>query len=131
MTEHPTVVLIHGAFAAFGLDEGESIAALDGAAPPVPARANLVVDEHGFGRLPEDDFAGHFAADVGPVKVRVMHAGRQSVSMSVFDGVMGTSAGPPSPTSTSRTASSPWTARPATAGRTASACLAQGVGKVR
>src|SRR5205823_3139757 len=42
--------------AAFGLDEGESIAALGGDAPPAPALANLIVDEQGFGRLPEDDF---------------------------------------------------------------------------
>jgi pimeloyl-ACP methyl ester carboxylesterase len=76
--------------AAFGLDEGESIAALGGDAPPAPALANLIVDEQGFGRLPEDDFAGHFAADVDPVKARVMHAAQQPVSMSVFEDVMGT-----------------------------------------
>jgi pimeloyl-ACP methyl ester carboxylesterase len=34
--------------AAFGLDEGESIAALGGNAPPAPALANLIVDEQGF-----------------------------------------------------------------------------------
>jgi pimeloyl-ACP methyl ester carboxylesterase len=76
--------------AAFGLDEGESIAALGGDAPPAPALANLIVDEQGFGRLPEDDFVGHFAADVDPVKARVMHAAQQPVSMSVFEDVMGT-----------------------------------------
>jgi pimeloyl-ACP methyl ester carboxylesterase len=54
--------------AAFGLDEGESLAALGGDAPPAPALANLIVDQQGFGRLPEDDFVGHFAADVDPVK---------------------------------------------------------------
>jgi pimeloyl-ACP methyl ester carboxylesterase len=58
--------------AAFGLDEGESIAALGGDAPPAPALANLIVDEQGFGRLPQDDFVSHFAADVDPVKARVM-----------------------------------------------------------
>jgi pimeloyl-ACP methyl ester carboxylesterase len=78
--------------AAFGLDEGESVATLGGDAPPAPALANLIVDEHGFGRLPEDDFVGHFAADVDPVKARVMHAAQQPVSMSVFDDVMGTPA---------------------------------------
>src|SRR4029450_13689666 len=31
--------------AGFGLDEGESIAALGGDAPPAPALANLIVDE--------------------------------------------------------------------------------------
>jgi pimeloyl-ACP methyl ester carboxylesterase len=78
--------------AAFGLDEGESIAALGGDAPPAPALANLIVDELGFGRLPQDDFVSHFAADVDPVKARVMHAAQQPVAMSVFDDVMGTPA---------------------------------------
>jgi pimeloyl-ACP methyl ester carboxylesterase len=78
--------------AAFGLDEGESIAALGGDAPPPPALANLIVDELGFGRLPQDDFVSHFAADVDPVKARVMHAAQQPVAMSVFDDVLGTPA---------------------------------------
>ena len=78
--------------AAFGLDEGESIAALGGDAPPAPALANLIVDEQGFGRLPQHDFVSHFAADVDPVKARVMHAAQQPVAMSVFDDVMGTPA---------------------------------------
>jgi pimeloyl-ACP methyl ester carboxylesterase len=78
--------------AAFGLDEGESIAALGGDAPPAPALANLIVDEQGFGRLPEDDFVSHFAADVDPVKAKVMHAAQQPVAMSVFEDVMGTPA---------------------------------------
>jgi len=78
--------------AGFGLDEGESIAALGGDAPPAPALANLIVDEKGFGRLPEDDFVSHFAADVDPVQARVMHAAQQPVAMSVFEDVMGTPA---------------------------------------
>lgn len=78
--------------AAFGLDEGESIAALGGDAPPAPALANLIVDEKGSGRLPEDDFVSHFAADVDPVQARVMHAAQQPVAMSVFEDVMGTPA---------------------------------------
>jgi pimeloyl-ACP methyl ester carboxylesterase len=78
--------------AGFGLDEGESIAAVGGDAPPAPALANLIVDEKGFGRLPEDDFVSHFAADVDPVQARVMHAAQQPVAMSVFEDVMGTPA---------------------------------------
>jgi pimeloyl-ACP methyl ester carboxylesterase len=78
--------------AGFGLDEGESIAALGGDAPPAPALANLIVDENGFGRLPEDDFVSHFAADVDPVQARVMHAAQQPVAISVFEDVMGTPA---------------------------------------
>jgi pimeloyl-ACP methyl ester carboxylesterase len=75
--------------AAFGLDAGESINAVGGDAPSPPALANLIVDEHGFGRLPEDDFVGHFAADVDPGRARVMHAAQQPVAMSVFGDVMG------------------------------------------
>jgi pimeloyl-ACP methyl ester carboxylesterase len=75
--------------AAFGLDQGESINALGGDAPSPPALANLIVDEQGFGRVPEDDFVGHFAADVDPGRARVMHAAQQPVAMSVFGDVMG------------------------------------------
>ena len=52
--------------AAFGLDEGESLGALLGGGPPTAALAHLAVDEQGFGWLPEEDFVGHFAADVEP-----------------------------------------------------------------
>jgi len=78
--------------AGFGLDEGETLAGLNAGYPPPPALANLTVDEKGFGRLPEDDFVGHFAADVAPAKAKVMHATQQPVAMSVFDDVMGTPA---------------------------------------
>src|SRR3954447_12304479 len=75
--------------AAFGLDEGESLGALLGGGPPTPSLAHLIVDEQGFGWLPEDDFVGHFAGDVDPVQARVMHAVQQPISMSAFDDVMG------------------------------------------
>jgi pimeloyl-ACP methyl ester carboxylesterase len=78
--------------AAFGLDEGETIAAAGANYPPPRATANLVVDEQGFGRLPEDDFVAHFAPDVDPVEARTMHAAQQPVSVSVFDDVMATPA---------------------------------------
>jgi pimeloyl-ACP methyl ester carboxylesterase len=78
--------------AAFGLDAGETITAVGADAPPPPALANLIADERGFGRLPEDDFVNHFAADVDPAKARVMHAAQQAVALSVFDDVMGTPA---------------------------------------
>ena len=58
--------------AAFGLDEGESIGALLDGGPPSPALAHLDIDERGFAWLPEDDFVNHFAADVDPVKAKVM-----------------------------------------------------------
>jgi pimeloyl-ACP methyl ester carboxylesterase len=75
--------------AAFGLDEGESLGALLGGGPPTPALAHLIVDEQGFSWLPEDDFVNHFAADVDPVKARVLHAVQQGLSMSTFEDVMG------------------------------------------
>src|SRR5713226_4079187 len=75
--------------AAFGLDEGESLGALLGSGPPAPALAHLIVDEHGFAWLPEEDFVAHFASDVDPVKARVMYAVQQALSMSTFEDVMG------------------------------------------
>jgi hypothetical protein len=75
--------------AAFALQEGESLGALLGGGPPQPALAHLIVDEHGFGWLPEADFVGHFAADVEPTKARVLCAVQQGLSMSTFEDVMG------------------------------------------
>jgi pimeloyl-ACP methyl ester carboxylesterase len=87
-TDAPNVVgLVY--IAAFGLDEGESLGALLGAGPPTPALAHLIVDDQGFGWLPEDDFVGHFAADVDPVKARVMYAVQQPIAMTTFEYVMG------------------------------------------
>jgi pimeloyl-ACP methyl ester carboxylesterase len=74
--------------AAFGLDEGESVGALLGDGPPTPALAHLEVDQ-GFGWLPEEDFVGHFAADVDPTEARVLHAVAQPLSMSTFEYTMG------------------------------------------
>jgi pimeloyl-ACP methyl ester carboxylesterase len=75
--------------AGFGLDEGESIGALLAQAPPTPALAHLDVDQQGFAWLPEDDFVGHFAADVDPVKARIMFAVQQPLTISALDDVMG------------------------------------------
>jgi pimeloyl-ACP methyl ester carboxylesterase len=72
-TDAPNVVgLVY--IAGFGLDEGESIGALLSQTPGGPALAHLDVDPQGFAWMPEDDFVGHFAADVDPVKARVMFA---------------------------------------------------------
>ncbi|MDH2416226.1 alpha/beta hydrolase [Nocardioides sp. CER19] len=75
--------------AAFGLDEGESIGALLGSGPPSAALAHLTPDEEGFGWLPEDDFVGHFAADVDPAQARIMYAVQQPIALSAFTDVMG------------------------------------------
>ncbi len=84
--------------AAFGLDQGESLGALLGGGPPTPALAHLIVDEQGFAWLPEDDFVGHFASDVDPLKARVLCAVQQGLSMSTFEDVMGVPAWKSHPT---------------------------------
>jgi pimeloyl-ACP methyl ester carboxylesterase len=87
-TDAPNVVgLVY--IAAFGLDEGESIGALLQGGPPTPALANIDVDSDGLGWIPEDDFLGHFAADIDPVKAKVMYAVQQPLSLSTFEDVMG------------------------------------------
>ena len=75
--------------AAFGLDQGETIGALLQAGPPTPALAHLNIDSQGFARLPEEDYVGHFAADIDPVKARVMYAVQQALSASTLEDVMG------------------------------------------
>jgi len=75
--------------AAFGLDEGESIGGLLAQAPAGPALAHLDVDQHRFAWLPEDDFINHFAADVEPVKAKVMFAVQQPLHWSALEEVMG------------------------------------------
>jgi len=75
--------------AAFGLDEGESIGGLLAQGPPTPALAHLDIDSQGFAWLPEDDFVGHFAADVDPAKARVMYAVQQPLAASTLEDVMG------------------------------------------
>jgi pimeloyl-ACP methyl ester carboxylesterase len=87
-TDAPNVAgLIY--IAAFGIDEGESLGALlsQGATPP--ALAHLFTDKQGFGWLPEGDYVNHFAADVDPVRARVMHATQQALAGSTFTDVMG------------------------------------------
>jgi pimeloyl-ACP methyl ester carboxylesterase len=89
-TDAPNVVgLVY--VAAFGLDEGESLGA--GLPDPPPAAiANLDIDEHGYAWLTEEDFVGHFAADVDPIKARVMHAVQQPLAVSALEEKMGTPA---------------------------------------
>ena len=86
-TDAPNVVgLVY--IAGFGLDEGESIGALLAQGPPTPALAHLDIDQQGFAWLPEDDFVNHFAADVDPVRARVMHAVQQPLAWSALEEVM-------------------------------------------
>jgi len=87
-TDAPNVVgLVY--IAGFGLDQGESIGALQAQGPPTPALEHLSIDQQGFAWLPEDDFVHHFAADVDPVKARVMYAVQQPLSATALGDVMG------------------------------------------
>jgi pimeloyl-ACP methyl ester carboxylesterase len=74
--------------AAFRIDEGESLGGLLSQGPPTPALAHQFVDEEGFAWLTEDDFVNHFAADVDPVKAKVLYAVQQPLSTSAFGDVM-------------------------------------------
>ncbi|MBJ7330309.1 MAG: alpha/beta hydrolase [Solirubrobacteraceae bacterium] len=75
--------------AAFGLDEGESIAGLLEGGEPTPALAHLDIDALGYAWLPEDDFVAHFAGDVDPAQARVMWAAQQPLHTSTLADVMG------------------------------------------
>ena len=87
-TDAPNVVgLVY--IAAFGLDEGESIGTLLSQGPPSPALAHLDIDQQGFAWLPKDDFVNHFAADVDPIKAKIMHAVQQPLAASSLGEVMG------------------------------------------
>jgi hypothetical protein len=86
--EAPNVVgLVY--IAAFGLDAGESIGVLLSQGPPTPALSHLDIDKQGFAWLPEDDFVNHFAADVDPVKAKVMYAVQQPLAGSALEEIMG------------------------------------------
>ena len=87
-TDAPNVIgLVY--IAAFGLDQGESIGQLLAQGPPTPALAHYAVDKQGFAWLPEDDFVGHFAADVDPIKAKVMYAVQQPLAANALGEVMG------------------------------------------
>ena len=75
--------------AAFAIDQGESLGGLLSQGPVPPAVANQFIDKQGLGWLPEDDYVNHFAADVAPVRARVMHAAQQPLAGSTFGDVMG------------------------------------------
>jgi hypothetical protein len=75
--------------AAFGLDQGESPGALLSQGPLPAAFAHMFTDKQGFDWSSEDDFVNHFAADVDPVKAKVMYAVQQALATSAFTDVMG------------------------------------------
>jgi pimeloyl-ACP methyl ester carboxylesterase len=87
-TDAPNVVgLVY--IAAFGLDEGESLGALLSQGPVTPSLAHTFTDQRGFVWLSEEDFVGHFAADVDRQRARAMWAVQQALAGSAFTDVMG------------------------------------------
>jgi pimeloyl-ACP methyl ester carboxylesterase len=86
-TDAPNVVgLVY--IAAIAIDEGESIGAILAQGPPTPALAHQVVDDEGCVWLSEDDFVNHFAADVDPVKAKVLYTVQQPLSARALADVM-------------------------------------------
>ena len=75
--------------AAFALDQGETLGGLLSQGPVPPALIHQIVDQRGFVWLSEDDFTGHFAADVDATRARVMFAVQQPLAASTFTDVMG------------------------------------------
>jgi pimeloyl-ACP methyl ester carboxylesterase len=87
-TDAPNVVgLVY--VAAFGLDEGESLGALLSQGPVTPSLAHIFTDQRGFVWLSEEDFVGHFAADVDAKRAHAMWAVQQALAGSAFNDVMG------------------------------------------
>src|SRR6476660_6072945 len=66
--------------AAFGLDQGESLGVLLAQGPVAPALAHRFTDQLGFVWLSEEDYVGHFAADVDRRQARVMWAVQQPLA---------------------------------------------------
>jgi pimeloyl-ACP methyl ester carboxylesterase len=94
MATKPNIVLVHGAWADGSSWSGviERLQAAGFQGPVTPALEHLFTDKQGFGWLSEDDFVNHFAADVDPVKAKVMYAVQQPLAGSAFTDVMGTPA---------------------------------------
>jgi pimeloyl-ACP methyl ester carboxylesterase len=105
MNARPNIVLVHGAWADGSCWAGViehlqadgyhvtapqfPLTALLSQGPVTPALEHLFTDARGFGWLSEDDFVSHFAADVDPVKAKVMYAVQQALATSAFGEVMG------------------------------------------
>jgi len=70
--------------AAFGLDEGESLASLSQQGPATAGAAQIRPDDNGFLWIDRDGFAKAFAADVDPVEARVMAAVQRPLSVKSF-----------------------------------------------
>jgi pimeloyl-ACP methyl ester carboxylesterase len=89
-SEQPFSQVLDGIFGGISQpDIGMLFGALLSQGPTPPALGHLFTDKQGFGWLPEDDYVQHFAADVDPVRAKVMHATQQALADSTFTDVMG------------------------------------------
>src|SRR5919206_76810 len=89
MNARPNIVLVHGAWAD-GSSWSAVIERLQADAYTVTApQFSLTALAEDVARLPQDDFVHHFAADVDPMKAKVMYAVQQPLSASALQEVMG------------------------------------------
>src|SRR6476659_4138961 len=87
-TDAPNVVsLVY--VAAFGLDEGESLNALQAQGPALPSASEVRPDSHGYLYLSEEGFLKYFAPDVESAQAKVMYAVQQPPKASIFDEKIG------------------------------------------
>jgi pimeloyl-ACP methyl ester carboxylesterase len=69
---------------AFALDEGETLQGLQATGPQLPVFNYIKPDSAGFLWMEEEGFVKYFAADVEPVKARVMFAVQQPFAGEIF-----------------------------------------------
>ena len=70
--------------AAFALDEGESLGALQAQGPPMPSAGEIKPDARGFLYMSQQGFLKYFAPDIDPAQANVLYAVQQPPSASVF-----------------------------------------------
>lgn len=86
--EAPNVVgLVY--VAAFGLDQGESLAGISSQGPPMPSAAEIKPDAKGFLYLSQEGFLKYFAPDADPSQARLMFAVQQPLAGSIFAAQVG------------------------------------------
>jgi pimeloyl-ACP methyl ester carboxylesterase len=78
--------------AAFGLDEGESLAALSQQGPPSPGSTAIAPDDNGYLWIDREKFHSAFVADATDTEAAVMAAVQKPLAMAAFTGVSGTPA---------------------------------------
>jgi pimeloyl-ACP methyl ester carboxylesterase len=92
LQDGPTIVAAHSYGGQIMTALGPDAPNVTGLGPTPPALEHLFTDKQGFGWLPEDDYVKYFAADVDPVRAKVMHAVQQALAGSTFGDVLGTPA---------------------------------------